>query len=108
MAESTVTIKRTSKDDVQQRQVIVKLDGEWVADLLYGQKITRTLSPGKHTLRVDNTWNKKTVQFEIAPGEQITFRTINRAGKFTWFLVAATGVGPMYVSVEREDGEANA
>ena|SRR5690349_12434921 len=102
MDESKITIIRASPDDVRQRQVIIKLDGEWTGDLMYGEKLTRSVAPGRHTLHFNNTWNRKTIQVNLAPGEHATFRVVNRAGRFTWFLVAAIGAGPMYVSVERE------
>jgi|SRR6266403_828541 hypothetical protein len=102
-AESQVTVTRASPEDVQQRQIIVKLDDEPFATLMYGRRATRSVPPGHHVLRVDNTWNKKTIEFDLAPGEHAKFKTISRAGRFTWFLVAALGAGPMYVSVEREE-----
>ncbi len=101
-SESKIILTRTSPDDIQQRQVIVKLDGAWIGDLMYGKTIKRTVAPGRHTLRLDNTWKKTTVEFSLEPGEEATFRVINRAGRFTWLLVATLGAGPMYVSVERE------
>jgi hypothetical protein len=101
-AEARLTIARTSPEDLKQRQVIIKLDGEWIADLLYDQTMTRAIEPGHHHLRVDNTWNKKRVEFDAAAGEEVKFRVVNRAGRFTWFLVASLGAGPMYVSIERE------
>jgi hypothetical protein len=100
--ESKITIARVAADDVKQRQVIVKLDGERFPDLIYGDTITRAIEPGRHTLRVDNTWQKKTVEFDVAAGEEAKFQVINRVGRFTWYLVAAFGAGPMYVSIERE------
>lgn len=100
--QSKLTITRTSPDDVKQRQVVVKLDGKWIGDLMYGKQMTRAIAPGEHTMRVDNTWNKQTIEFTVAPGEEARFRMVNRAGRFTWLLVAALGAGPMYVSVERE------
>jgi len=100
--ESHITVTRMSSDDVQQRQIIVKLDGERVAELLYGQSVTRAVAPGHHRLRVDNTWNWKTLELDVAPGEHLKFRTVSRAGRFTWFLVGTLGAGPMYVSIERE------
>jgi len=103
MAESaTITLTRNSEDDVKQRQVIVKVDGERVGDLMFGKTMTRELEPGDHVLRLDNTWNKKTVEFRLAAGENAKFKVVNRAGLFTWFLVASLGAGPMYVSVEKE------
>jgi len=101
-SESRVTILRSSPEDSQQRQVIVKLDGEWIADLVYGRKISRTVAPGRHRLQVDNTWQKKKLEFDVAPGEEVKFQTINKMGKLTWFLVSTLGVGPMYLTVERE------
>jgi hypothetical protein len=101
-SQTRLTVARTSPDDLKQRQVIIKLDGEWIGDLMYDYTITRDIEPGHHHLRVDNTWNKKSIEFDAAPGEEVKFRVVNRAGGCTWFLVASLGAGPMYVSVERE------
>jgi hypothetical protein len=92
-----ITIRRNSPDDVQLRQVIVKLDAQRVAELLYGDTITFPVAPGRHRLRVDNTWNWKTLT--VASGDHLKFLTINRAGRFTWFLVGTLGAGPIYVSI---------
>ncbi|HLG94893.1 MAG TPA: hypothetical protein VKX49_01145 [Bryobacteraceae bacterium] len=102
MDETRLTISRTSPEDVKQRQIIVKLDGEWIADLLFGRSVTRSIQPGQHELRFDNTWKKKTESFEAAPGEHVKFQVVNRTGRLTWALVAALGAGPMYVTVDRE------
>jgi hypothetical protein len=50
---------------------------------------------------VDNTWNWKNVEFNATAGEHVRFQTVNRGGRFTWFLVGTLGVGPMYVQIER-------
>ena len=93
---------RTSARDVQQRQMIVKLDGEVFATLMYGDTHTRILEPGWHRLTVDNTWVWKNLNFEVEPGGHAKFVLINRAGRFTWFLGATMGAGPMYIAIERE------
>jgi hypothetical protein len=98
---ANLTVTRTSSADVQQRQVIIKLDGEPLATLLYGQSATRSIEPGSHTLRFDNTWVKKSIDFQIEEGEQVTYNVINTAGRFTWWMVAALGAGPMYLKIER-------
>lgn len=100
--ECRVTVSRTSPADIQQRQLIVKLDDVEIATLMYGQTVTRVVEPGHHSLRVDNTWVWKTVEFSLEPDEHARFRLINRAGRFTWFLVAILGAGPMYVTIEPE------
>jgi len=98
--DAQVTIRRTSPDDAQLRQVIVELDGKRVAELMYGDSITIPVTPGRHKLRVDNTWNWKTLDLDVAPGDHLQFQTINRVGRFTWFLVGTLGAGPMYVSIQ--------
>jgi hypothetical protein len=98
---SSLTVSRNSPADVQQRQVIVKLDGEPFAILLFGQTVTREIPSGSHRLRFDNTWVKKTVEFKAVDGEEVKYSVINRAGRFTWWMVAVLGAGPMYLTVER-------
>jgi hypothetical protein len=102
-AEGTITIRRTSPDDVQQRQIIVKLEGESVGELFYGDTISIPVTAGHHRLRVDNTWNWKTLELDIKPGDRLKFQTVSRAGRFTWFLVSMFGAGPIYVSIKREE-----
>jgi hypothetical protein len=98
---SRVTISRTALDDIKQRQIIVKMDGKRLGELMHGDEMSREVEPGRHRLQVDNTWNWKTVELNLAPGEHARFQTVNRGGRFTWFLVGTLGVGPMYVSIER-------
>ena len=99
--ESRITISRTAPDDIKQRQIIVKLDGKRLGELMSGDEISRPIEPGRHRLNVDNTWNWKNVDFNVAPGEHVRFQAVNRGGRFTWFLVGTLGVGPMYVRIER-------
>jgi hypothetical protein len=98
--EAQITIRRTSPDDIQLRQIIVKLDVKPVAELMYGDTVTIPVTPGRRRLRVDNTWNWKTLDLDVAPGDHLKFLTITRPGRFTWFLVGTLGAGPMYVSIQ--------
>jgi len=102
MEDAWITVRRTSPEDAKQRQIIVELDDERFAEIMYGRTVTRKAAPGRHVLRVDNTWNRKQLEFELAPGEHATFLTVSRMGRFTWFLAAVFGAGPIYVSLERE------
>ena len=95
-----ITIRRTSPDDVQLRQIIVKLDGKPFAELMYGETITISVTPGRHRLRIDNTWNWKTLDLDVAPADHLKFLTINRPGRLTWFLIGTLGAGPIYVSIQ--------
>lgn len=94
-----LTVSRDDPADVKVRQMVVKLDGESFATLLYGETASKPLAPGRHRLNVDNTWVWKTVDFSVAEGEQRTFRVINRAGRLTWWLVGLLGAGPMYITI---------
>lgn len=98
---SSVTITRTADDDCQTRQLIVSVDGRRLATLLYGDSVRCDLPPGRHSLRVYNTLVWKTVDFTLAPGEQVFFEVVNRASTSTYLVVAFLGVGPLYVAVRR-------
>jgi hypothetical protein len=101
--QASITIRRKSPEDVQQRQIIVKLDGENVGELYYGDTISIRVTAGHHRLRVDNTWNWKTVELDVASGDHLKFQAMSRAGRFSWFLVSMLGAGPIYVSIKREE-----
>jgi len=99
-----VTVSRNSPNDIHQRQVIVKLDGQQRGDLLFGDSLTLRVPPGHHKLQVDNTWNKRTVEFDAVAGDHLRFRAINRTGHWGWFLLSAFGVGLIWVFLEKEAG----
>ncbi len=98
-----LTVERTTAENVGTRQVVVSLDGERFATLLFGDRATREIGPGHHRLRAHNTLVWKTVEFEfdISPGEHVRFRVVNRAGLGSMAPVALLGVGPLYVTIER-------
>jgi hypothetical protein len=96
-----ITVERNSADDVRQRQIVLSLDGEPLATLLYGQSVTREIEPGRHRLRAHNTLVWKTVELDVARGEHARFVTVNRAGFGSVTLVALLGAGPLYVTLER-------
>jgi hypothetical protein len=96
---ASVTATRTSESDVKMRQLIVWIDGERIATLLWGDSITRELEPGPHRLRVSNTLFWKTVEFVLAPGEQAYFEVINRNGPGSVLMPMFVGAGPLYVTI---------
>ena len=98
---ATLTVTRTSNEDFKQRQLIVYLDGQKLATLLFGDSVTRDVEAGPHRLRVSNTLVWKNVDFTLRPGEQALFEVINRAGRATYPMLMIFGVGPLYVTVKR-------
>lgn len=99
-AAAQITIVRNSAEDTQTRQIVVYLDGENQGELMYGDSATISVTPGAHTIRVDNTWNRQELKIEIQAGERLQFLTKSVAGKFSWFLLGFLGFGPINVSIE--------
>ena len=98
---TSVTITRTSEDDFKSRQLVVSLDGKKMGELLWGDSMLCELPPGAHTLRVHNTLVWRTVEFVLAPGEQIFYEAVNRPAASTYFLLPVFGIGPLYVTLRR-------
>ena len=98
---TSVTITRTAEEDWKSRQLVVSLDGKKRGELLWGDSMMCELEPGPHTLRVHNTLVWKTVRFVLAPGEQVFYEAINRAGASTYFFLPVLGMGPLYVTIRR-------
>ncbi len=100
---ASVTVTRTSEEDFKSRQLIVWIDGERVADLLWGDSITRDLEAGPHRIRVSNTLVWKTVHFDVRPGQQVFYEAINRPGWGSLPMLVVLGAGPLFVTLRRMD-----
>ena len=98
--QTRLTIHRTSEQDVQQRQVIFSLDGERIAQLLYGQTFTCEIPPGPHRLRANNTLVWKTVEFLAPAGTHVHFTCINYAPRGMIYMLAVFGVSPLFVALK--------
>jgi hypothetical protein len=96
-----VTIARTSKADIGQRQVIVSVDGGPKKTLVFGESATFEVLPGEHALKANNTLVWKTVSFSAGPGEHVQFEIANCATRFTLGFLSLIGVAPLYLKVER-------
>ncbi len=101
-AESArVTITRKDSEDVRDRQIVVSVDGEKIATLLFGHETSREMAPGRHRLKAHNTLFWKTLEIDLQPGEDARFTVSNRAGTGTFSLLGVLGVGPLYLRFER-------
>jgi hypothetical protein len=96
-----VTITRRDKEDVRDRQIVVSIDGERLATLLFGQEASRGVAPGRHRLRAHNTLFWKNLEVDLEPGQHAVFSVCNRAGHGTLSLLGVLGVGPLYLTFER-------
>jgi hypothetical protein len=99
-AEAALHVERTAPDDVQNRQIYVKLDGEPLATLLYGRSVHRAISAGTHQLKADNTWKSRTIEFTVTAGDRIAFQVVSRKGRGYDLLVGFFGAAPMEVALE--------
>lgn len=96
-----VTVERKDESDIRDRQIVVSLDSEPLATLLYGQQVSREVPSGRHRLKAHNTLFWKNIDVDLAPGEHARFVVINRAGTGTFSLLGILGVGPLYLTLER-------
>lgn len=100
---TTLTVTRADPRDAQERQVYVKLDGEQIAYLMYGDSVTREISPGRHLLTVNNTLFWKKLEFDALTGEQMRFSIVNYRGQSFWALIGIIGIAPLYLRIDRVD-----
>ena len=97
-----VTITRRHPDDVRQRQIVTSIDGAHLGTLMYGESVSKEVPPGTHRLKAHNTLFWKNHEVDLAPGEHARFIVVNRNGFGSFSLLGLFGVGPLYISFERE------
>ena len=102
MEPAHITVTRRDHRDVQDRQVIVSLDGRRIATLLFGDETTRAVPPGHHRLRVHNTLFWKTFDLDLKPGDHARFRVSNRVIAGITSLFGLLGSAPLSLAVERD------
>src|SRR6478672_8552736 len=102
MLPARITVTRQAAEDVRIRQLVVSIDGETVATLLYGDSVTRDVPPGQHRVRVHNTLVWKTIDLDLTAGEHAAFTAVNVAGFGTVSMLGLLGAGPLYVRMVRE------
>ncbi|MFN8059780.1 MAG: hypothetical protein U0Q12_11530 [Vicinamibacterales bacterium] len=97
-----VTVHRTSRQDEGTRQIVIAIDGVRQCQLLYGQRVTRELLPGRHTMRVHNTLFWKTFDFDVEPGGHAHFTVWNRSwGAAFYFYIMFVGPPPLLLGVAK-------
>ncbi len=97
-----ITVRRTALDDVQDRQVYISLDDEEWGTLYYGSVLTREIAPGRHRLKANNTLVRRTVEFDVTPGEHVRFQCINKTHWTGMLFMAFLGAAILTVKLVRE------
>jgi hypothetical protein len=101
-APARITVSRKDDQDVRDRQIIVSIDGDKFATLLFGQEATREVPPGAHRIKAHNTLFWKNLDVDLKPGERVRFTVVNRAGPGSLAMLGVLGVAPLYLTFERE------
>ena len=96
-----VTVCRTHRRDIGQRQIFVQIDDGPRVALLFGQSFTLEVKPGCHQLRANNTLFWRTVTFHVESGEHLEFLLINKGGPITFGIAAILGAAPVFLKIER-------
>jgi hypothetical protein len=96
-----ITVSRKQAQDVGDRQIVVSIDGEPLATLLFGQDVTRDVPPGPHRLKAHNTLFWKNLDIDLKPREHARFEVVNRAGPGSLAMLGILGVAPLYLTFER-------
>jgi hypothetical protein len=97
-----LTIHRTSPRDEQTRQIVCALDGRRFGQVLFGERLTVEILPGRHALRIHNTLVWKTAAFGAEPGEHVHFTVWNRGwGEAHYLLIVFVGWSPLGVGLAR-------
>ena len=101
-----LTIRRTSAEDIKERELYVSLDGTRLGILKYGDSATVPISAGPHELRVHNTLSRKRAQFDAAPHEHVRFTSANVPGKGFAYWAFFLGAALFWTLLERENDSA--
>jgi hypothetical protein len=97
-----LTVRRTAAEDAQDRQVYISLDGEDWGTLYFGKALTCEITPGRHTVKANNTLMRRTVEFVVAPGEHVRFQCINKTHWTGMLFMAFLGAAILTVRLVRE------
>lgn len=99
-----IRVFRDSEDDVGFREAVIFLDGEQVGWVDYKHVLEVSVRAGSHSLRAFNrVLNSKTLEFDIKPGERITFQVVNFGGFFfKFFMMLCMGIPSIRLTREAE------
>ncbi len=76
-----VTLCRTHRRDIGERQIFVRIDDGPRVALRFGQSFTLEVKPGRHQLRANNTLFWRTVTFTSRPASTSSSCSSTRAGR---------------------------
>ena len=72
-------LRRTSDADCKDRIIQVYLDGKNIDEIYFGETKQYPLAPGRYQLTIDNTLNKKKMDFDLRGGSTVIFQCGHKA-----------------------------
>ena len=101
-SDAAIVVRRNSPHDFQDRQIYLWIDDEPLGKIRYGEAINRAIDPGRHTVKVFNTLFTRTLDVDVAPGEQVTVQCGTGMPTVGWLLFMFLHVTYLRVWVTRE------
>ncbi len=100
--DTTIIVSRRSPHDFQDRQIYLWIDGDPLGKIRYGQAISRTIEPGRHTVRAFNTLLTREITVDAAPGEEVRLNCGTGMPTVGWLMMMFLHVTYLRVWIERE------
>jgi hypothetical protein len=100
---ATLIVRRTADHDLKERELYVSVDGGPNTILRFGDTARLSIPPGRHRLRVHNTWKRQFAEFDVEPGGEVRFAAANVAGSGYQWMAVFLGFALMNTELHRED-----
>jgi hypothetical protein len=104
--DTTIVVLRNSPNDFQDRQIYLWIDDEPLGKIRYGQAISKTIAPGRHTVRAYNTLLTREITIEAAPGEEVRVKCGTGMPTVGWLMMMFLHVTYLRVWLERDAARA--
>jgi hypothetical protein len=103
MDRATLIVSRTSDADLKIRGIEILIDGEFIGELTFGRALEIEISPGPHALKATNKLKSKTVQFDAAEGERVSFQVIGITLFGLWTVMTMLGTVAYRIELVRDN-----
>ena len=100
--DTTIVVSRNSPGDFQDRQIYLWVDGEALGKIRYGYAISKTIEPGRHTVKAYNTLFTREITIDAAPGEEVRVKCGTGMPTAGWLMFIFLHVTYLRVWLERD------
>jgi hypothetical protein len=100
--QGRIVVSRNDERDIKIRGLEVLLDGEFVANLQFGQSYEAPIPAGSHRVTATNRMFTRHIDFDLAPGREARFTATSVALHGIWTLIALMGTVAYRVSLKQD------